>query len=373
MRLFFPIGHFYPSNVGGPSYSMYWIAKSLSTSGFAVTVVTSNHGILDTSVWNKWNNSTYGNVIYVKQKNLHLPYNLIFKSFKQVKNADLIHLNSVFHLLSFFSALFCLFFKKPFIWSVRGELENAALTYNEKTKQAYLFLVKHLFRKVAFFHATSESEYNRIKEVFGEDVKVKIIPNFIASQPIVKLKKEKYFLYIGRIHPIKNLEIILKSIYLSKSFSLQNFKLYIAGTGDVAYTNSLKKMCSELKLENAVVWLGEIKDELEKSKLYAQALGTILISKSENFGNVVVESLVHATPVITSKGTPWKILTDKKAGFWIEPDEKKLSKCLDEMIMMPIAEYQQYSDNAELLAAKFNMQDGIKIWKAFYSQIVQSK
>ena len=36
-------------------------------------------------------------------------------------------------------------------------------------------------------------------------------------------------------------------------------------------------------------------------------------SKSENFGNVVVESLSQKTPTIVSKYTPWKIIEKNNA------------------------------------------------------------
>ena len=66
----------------------------------------------------------------------------------------------------------------------------------------------------------------------------------------------------------------------------------------------------------------------EKYKLYANAYFSILVSHSENFGNVVIEALSQGTPVIASKGTPWEQLAEK-AGFWIDNDENSIACCID--------------------------------------------
>ena len=50
----------------------------------------------------------------------------------------------------------------------------------------------------------------------------------------------------------------------------------------------------------------------------------ILPSKSENFGNVVIESLIEGTPVIASKGTPWEELDENRCGFHIDTSNSSL-------------------------------------------------
>lgn len=41
----------------------------------------------------------------------------------------------------------------------------------------------------------------------------------------------------------------------------------------------------------------------------------LLVSESENFGNVIIEALSQGTPVIASCGTPWAEIEKKNAGF----------------------------------------------------------
>ena len=54
-------------------------------------------------------------------------------------------------------------------------------------------------------------------------------------------------------------------------------------------------------------------DGEEKNKVIASNMALVLPSKSENFGNVVLEALAQGTPVIASKNTPWQILDLKNA------------------------------------------------------------
>ena len=88
-----------------------------------------------------------------------------------------------------------------------------------------------------------------------------------------------------------------------------------------------------------------------------------LVSNSENFGNVVLESLSQGTPVVASKGTPWQSLEESKAGFWIDNNPKEIANCIDRIMSYSEKEYYLKRENAFALAKRFDVYDNINQWE----------
>ena len=64
-------------------------------------------------------------------------------------------------------------------------------------------------------------------------------------------------------------------------------------------------------------------DDAEKWTAYARADLLVLPTYSENFGIVVAEALWAGVPVITTKGTPWAELEERKCGWWVDLPKSK--------------------------------------------------
>ena len=52
----------------------------------------------------------------------------------------------------------------------------------------------------------------------------------------------------------------------------------------------------------------------------------ILPSFTENFGATVVDALSHSKPTLASTFTPWKILEERKCGWWVSNEPEKLAE-----------------------------------------------
>lgn len=366
MKILISAGLFYPSKLGGPANTLYWLAKGLISKGMEVSVVTSNNFIEKGLVeFNKWTVVDKIRIRYCTAKT-RLSHRVIWHSIKEVRNCDVILLSSAFYLPSFFIALFSVFTSKKIIWSIRGELFDSALN-GSKGKLLYIELIKLFFAKRISFHATSLDEQNCIKKYFGNQIKVVVIPNYIElpkKQNRVNTKNN-YFLYVGRIAPIKALDKLFLGLAKSKSFMQSNYKLLVAGGVEKQFEKYFEQLQLILKnnesLKEKIVFLGNVEDD-EKYKLYANAYFSILVSNSENFGNVVIEALSQGTPVITSKGTPWQQLSEKNAGFWINNDEQNIANCIDEVINMGDEDYQRMRNNAYNLAVEFDVHSNIDKW-----------
>src|SRR5690606_22739306 len=155
MKIFFPIGAFYPSQVGGPCNTLYWHTCELTKKGIDVRVVTTSLGIKEGAVdQGHFIDSECGKVYYGKGKTSS--YSIFKEAAKCIKEADIIHLNSLFHGLSIFSFFYTKlkYPKKKIVWSVRGELNPGALKFSNKKKIPLLFLYKRFVDGITF-HTTS--------------------------------------------------------------------------------------------------------------------------------------------------------------------------------------------------------------------------
>lgn len=370
-RFLFVSGFYYPSQLGGPCNSNHWLVNALKEKNFYVTVIATDTGIEDGLVKiNEWIYDNNGKVIYIRTKRPNFSLNVIFKFFRELKNADFIQISSLFSSSSFLLGITSTFFNKTIIWSPRGELAEPALRSNKRIKQFFIFIIK-LFSKKMYFHVTSNEELNDIKLVFGNHVNFILHPNYIKLPKIEIVQRKNQLIYLGRLHPIKALDNLLNALNISNIFKKSDYKFLIVGNGSTEYKNYLRDLVLKLKLENHVCFKDHVNDIKEKNVLFSESKFAFLISNSENFGNVVLESLSNGTPVVASKGTPWENLNEKNAGFWIDNDPLTLSSIIDKIITMDSNSYTFYSENAKVFANEFNIEENIEKWIASYKFIAK--
>ena len=86
------------------------------------------------------------------------------------------------------------------------------------------------------------------------------------------------------------------------------------------------------------------------------------MSKSENFGNVIVEALSQGTPVIASKGTPWLKLNEKGAGWWIDAQAEQVATTVDELLRLDDVSYEKMRDASYAFSREYDIFTNIDRW-----------
>ena len=156
----------------------------------------------------------------------------------------------------------------------------------------------------------SNASKKDIMKTYGiADKKIDIVFNgispdqYLASFDRTQLKEkyafvDPFFLYLGAIHPRKNVVRILKSFEKFKAEHKSNHKLLIAGRKawkSKDFENTLQSM----EYESDVKMLGFIPDNMVK-ELMAIATALVYVSLFEGFGVPIILALAHKTPVICS-------------------------------------------------------------------------
>ena len=110
----------------------------------------------------------------------------------------------------------------------------------------------------------------------------------------------------------------MKSISKAK---LSNFTCNVVGSGDEKYLKYLSNLCCKLNLNENINFIEHL-DNVSKIYFYQNSSHLLLPSKSENFANVVLESIFFGKSVLISEEVGLKDFV-KKNNFGIICDSKK--------------------------------------------------
>lgn len=301
-----------------------------------------------------------------------LKYKHIYKIIQSVQ-PDFIYLNS------FFSKYFTLFpillsrFNKhmsKIVLAPRGMLKPSALRFKAAKKKIFLRVLKMtgLYKNI-IFHATDEKEAIDVRIHFPLN-KIAQVPNFpgaITGNRTVLHKKagQLSIIFIGRIHPIKNLDFLLRACNGIDG----NIHLSIVGVMEQEqFWNYCQEIVKELPDTVLVNFIGEIP---------YKKLGTFinehhilaLPTKGENFGHAIFDALSYGKPVLISDQTPWRKLQENKAGWDIPLHQPQLfTKALQEAVSWDVQTYAEWSEGAYKVATDFVKQsDLLEQYKKIFS------
>ncbi|HEY4638611.1 MAG TPA: glycosyltransferase [Candidatus Udaeobacter sp.] len=191
---------------------------------------------------------------------------------------------------------------RPYVVHPHGMLEPWAVRNAmwKKRVAALLYENQHL-REAACVRALSQAEARSIRS-YGLRNPICVIPNgvdlpeVIESNPKTQPANRKTLLYLGRLHPKKNISNLIRA--WNKSFSAQcrsgeDWVLAIAGWDQSGYESELKRVAAGA----SVVFLGP-KFGVDKSETYRTCDAFILPSLSEGLPMAVLEAWSYAKPVL---------------------------------------------------------------------------
>jgi len=235
------------------------------------------------------------------------------------------------------------------VLSPRGMLRTSAIRFKSLKKKFFLNVFRWMgFQRTVRFHAADATEQKDIQHWFGKGTKVFVMPNLPGALPPVPGPIEKQpgalsMLFVGRIHPIKNLDYLLELLRPIPSL----ITLTIVGSlEDKAYWEKCREIIGSLPANITVKYLGEM-----ASHKIAAVIGEhhifALPTKGENFGHAIFEALSLKKPVLISDQTPWRRLQQARAG-WDLPlaEPAAFAQAILQAASWDQGEYDEWSGNA---------------------------
>jgi glycosyltransferase involved in cell wall biosynthesis len=262
--------------------------------------------------------------------------------------------------------------RKPrVVLAPRGMLRDSAVRYKSGKKKLFLSAIRLLgLHRTVWWHATDETEAADVRRFFGNKVKVAVLPNFpaaVAGDAAVPLKEagEVKLIYIGRIHPIKNLDYLLTVLRDVRT----KVKLTIVGAAeDSGYWDKCRQIIKELPQTVEVEYLGEIANH-QLPAITARHHIFISPTQGENFGHAILEALSLGKPALISDQTPWRGLAAAKAGWDIPLDSPgRFREAIEQAGAFGQEEYEGWSCSARQHVKKIiDQQDLINNYQKLFT------
>ena len=266
---------------------------------------------------------------------------------RDIRDFDIVHIHGMWLYPHLMAAKLAKKMGVPYIISPHGMIEADALARKGLKKRVYWTLLeKTNFQNASAIHAITENEAAQTAAL-APSKQTFIIPNGIETlphNPKAAFPKEPTILFVGRLHPIKGLDRLIRAV------ALLDARLIVAGDGDVEYKKYIYDLADELGLNDKVEFLGFVGKE-QKRDLYARASFICVPSHSEVLSLVALEAIAHGLPVLISKACHFDDINAHGAGMVIEDNEPLTIK--DGIERMLSSDLEAMSQNAFELSQKY--------------------
>lgn len=363
---------------GGPLKSIYNLVESTSDD-FDYYLISLDHDFQQKEklegIKEGWNKVGNANVLYINERDFS--FQNILKWMKECK-ADLVYLCSVYYYAFNFPAVKAANeLNIPVLLAPRSDLLPNCIKYKYPKKLAYLTALRFVQKyKDIFYHSTSNEETQSILKWMVTDRKhIVQLPN-IASCPlnmerIEKQKDSLRMVYIGRVHPRKNLKYAVEC--LAKARGKISLDVYGA-MEDQGYWEECEFVAQGMDKDKKLSYCGNL-SPLEVQMKYYQYDCLLFPTLNENYGHVIVESIISGCPAIISKGTtPWDDY-DGNGGFCCElNDRDSFISVIEKLVSMDKKEYQELSNKTLNYAKdKFDNSSLCNEYKNIFMHLMEDK
>ncbi len=339
---------------GGPIQSIATLTHHLKDE-FNFKIITTDRDFKSSTPYsaiakNTWTHCQEREVFYVSPENLNEVFLLAL-----IQNTP----HEILYLNSLFSKPFAI---HPLRWkqkglitsqvilAPRGMFGEKALAFKPIKKKIFLLYARcvSLFKNITW-HSTSVQETKDVKKHIGSEIKlieINNLPHITCNTTQIEKHTDTLRLcFIARIQAIKNLDVAIRAL---TTITQGNVIFDVYGPKeDESYWDNCECLAKQLPQNISFNYKGILLPH-EISKTISAYHALLLPTQTENFGHVIVETLLQARPVIISNNTPWRNLEKHQAGFDIDlRSPEKITDAIKQLLSLNENDYQIMS-NASL-------------------------
>lgn len=244
--------------------------------------------------------------------------------------------------------------RTPFVVYAHGMLTTGAMRWGIikywKKRAYWLVAARRALERAEKVICTTQQEFEK-SPVLHQNTGIQgvVIRNGIAGVPsrnsglTQSTRSAPYLLALGRIHPIKGLDIAIRAIANNDS---SRCRLIIAGDGDPVFVRDMKRLVGELGIVDRVEFVGLVAGTL-KDELIRKADALLAPSHHENFGISIVEALSAGVPVLTTREVGvWREVEMHSAGMLFNTTVDDCSAAIRMWTQLTSAEKEGYRRRA---------------------------
>lgn len=294
---------------------------------------------------------------------------------KNIQEYDIVHLHTFRSYQNILILNYCKKYNVPYIIQAHGSV--LPFSQNKILKKIYDVLWGYKLLNNSFkVIALTETESKQYQNMKVPAKKIEIIPNGINLKDYENLPKkgefrkkyaisenEKIILYLGRIHKIKGIDLLLDA-FSKISEDFDDVKLVIVGPDD-GYLKKIEKKVNLIE-NGKILIIGPLYDK-NKLEAYIDADVYVLPSIYETFPMTVLESLACGTPVIiTDRCGISDIIKNNEIGFVVDYERNSLINSLIQILKFNGPKNIESNININFLQDHFNLVDSIKKLEKIY-------
>jgi glycosyltransferase involved in cell wall biosynthesis len=257
---------------------------------------------------------------------------------------DLVHIHSLWNPVATLAAAGARRARLPYVVAPRGMLDEVCLDRRHNLKRLYAALFeRHTVEGAALLHFLSESEAESTRIKWFRFPKHFVAPNGINltrssiergsfRRSFPELKDRQLMLYLGRLHPIKGLDLQLQA--LSKLVKSNPQIMWVLIGPDDGEWQRLQKAIRELGLEDNARWLGPM---MGQERLAALAESDVVVQTSfyECFSTTISEALAVGAPLVITDTVHRPEVERAGAGQVIGRDADELASAIEDILRSP--------------------------------------
>lgn len=319
---------------GGSAESPYRLSKELAKRGHDVTIYASDYKSSQEYINSIPEVEVYLFRSWLNYAKFHVTPSIIKRAKKEIKHFDIIHMHNYRTFQNIVVYYYAKKYSIPYILQPRGSIPRFARKKNLK-KLFDIFFGYKILKDADKLIFTTKMELKYCENDFDINKnKTEIVPNGVDLPGYDNLPKkeefregyaitgnEKIILYLGRIHEIKGLDMLVKA-FADLIRELADIRLVIVGPDD-GFLSTLKRQIEDLNIGDKVLFTGPLFGN-DKIKVYVDADVFVLPSKYESFGNVALEACACGTPVIVTNNCGVSEWIGDDVGYVVEYDKDQL-------------------------------------------------
>lgn len=381
------VDHYLPGyKSGGPVRAIANLVTALG-SEFRFRILTRDRDLGDMGpypgvIQDEWQRVGEAEVMYLSPSRSGLS---TCRSIINSSSADLLYLNSIFDSLTIktlFLRRLSLLGGIPVILAPRGEFSPNAFRLKRWKKGPYIALTQALaLYNNLTWQATAEPEQRYILARFGPDIqsgcsRLVVAPDIAAIGSLHEIgarsQKEPgraQVVFLSRISRMKNLDFALQA--LGDVSGDITFDIY-GPLEDRTYwkqcERQLKRLPESVRTEyHGAIPADQVMEVLSKSHLL------LLPTLGENYGHVIVEALSAGCPILISDRTPWRGLSQMKAGWDLPLDQpERFREALAAVVAMNAEEFEQWSRGARSFARDHQAgQATVDAYRSLFTRLIE--
>lgn len=291
--------------------------------------------------------------------------------YKNIKQFDVVHIHGIYRLPTTFAGWWARYFNVPYVICPHGSLSPVVYQRSQ-----YSRILKRLYERISdlpnlrhasAIHYTTQDELRKAS-FLGLNTRTLIVPNGLSVETYTDIPEPGHFrnrigiaenipmvLFLGRIHRIKGLDILIPAFASFVLPLFPNAQLVIAGPDNDGFGKQVRQWCQDHSIENHIIFLDHL-DSRSVQEAYVDATVFVLPSYSENFGMTVVEAMAcQCAVVISDQVSIWDTVQQAGAGLVVPLDPEDLGQAVCEVLSKSPDERSQMGlAGQQLVAARYS-------------------